>query len=107
MSRPIAFGERFSVFLFISMSGEELAAFLEAVKVNQDLLNKLNAAKSEEDVVALAREAGFVITVEHLQHAPISDEELEAVSAGGGGSLYEGGIARLAVLGLTCYGGCN
>ena len=69
------------------MSEEQLKVFLEKVKSNVKLQEKLNAAVSPESAVEIANEAGFVITVEDIQSmqsttAELSDEELEGASGG-------------------------
>ena len=71
------------------MSEEQLKAFLEKVKADTSLQEKLKAATSPEAVIEIAKEAGFLITAEDMQSATIelSDEELEG-AAGGGSGLY-------------------
>ena len=66
------------------MPEEQLNAFLEKVKVDNSLQEKLNAAADSEAILAIAKEAGFSISAEDLTkaQAEVSDEELEA-SAGG------------------------
>jgi len=74
------------------MSEEQLKAFLEAVKADAGLQGKLNAAADAYAVVAIAKEAGFVISAEKLaggwgqraqaDQAEISEEGLEAVAGG-------------------------
>ena len=70
------------------MSEEQLKAFLEKVKADTSLKEKLKAA-SPEAVIEIAKEAGFLITAEDMQSSTIelSDEELEG-AAGGGSGLY-------------------
>jgi len=73
------------------MSEEQLKAFLEAVKADAGLQEKLNAATDADAAVAIAKEVGFMISADELQQAQavgeeLSDEELEAV-AGGTGSM--------------------
>ena len=60
------------------MSEEQLKAFMEAVKADAGLQEKLNAAADVDAVVAIAKEAGFLISAEELQRsqAEISEEEL-------------------------------
>ena len=77
-----------------AMSEEKLKAFLEVVKADADLLEKLKAASSPEGVAAIAKEAGFVISADELQRAQavgsdeeLSDEELEGVAGGGEDTL--------------------
>ena len=70
------------------MSQEQLKAFLEAVKADAGLQEKLNAAEDADAVVAIAKEVGFMVSADELQRAQavgeeLSDEELERVSGGG------------------------
>jgi len=66
------------------MSEEQLKAFLEAVKADAALQEKLKAAGDAEAVVAIAKAAGFVISAEELKktQAEISEGELEGVAGG-------------------------
>ena len=66
------------------MSEEQLKAFLEAVKADAGLQEKLKAASDIEDVVATAKAAGFVISPDDLKkaEAEVSDEELEGAAGG-------------------------
>ena len=74
------------------MSEEQVKAFMEAVKADAGLQQKLNAAADADAVVAIAKEMGFVISAEELQRAQagseVSEEELEGVA--GGGSAHIG-----------------
>lgn len=75
------------------MSEEQLKAFLEAVKADAGLQEKLKAATDLDAVVAIAKAAGFVISADDLiglrQRFPeVSDEELEASAGGTGIKLY-------------------
>ena len=67
------------------MSEEQLKAFLEAVKADAGLQEKLKAASDADAVVAIAKAAGFVISADELKsaQAEISEEELEGVAGGG------------------------
>jgi len=67
------------------MSEEQLKAFLEAVKADAGLQEKLKAANDANAVVAIAKAAGFMISAEELKkaQAEISDEELKGVAGGG------------------------
>ena len=66
------------------MSEEQLKAFLEKVKGDTTLQEKLKAASDADAVVAIAKEAGFSIAADHLIKAltEISDEELEQAAGG-------------------------
>ena len=63
------------------MSDEQLKAFLEKVKADTSLQEKLKAAKSPEDVVAIAKEHGHEFTADKITE--LSEEELEGVAGGG------------------------
>ena len=76
------------------MPEEQLKAFLEKVKADTSLQEKLKAAKSPEDVVAIAKEHGHDFTADKLSQ--LSKEELEGV-AGGACLLLDGQI------GITMY----
>ncbi len=67
------------------MSEEQLKAFMEAVKADAGLQEKLKAATDSDAVVAIAKTAGFVISAEEFQRAQaeISEQELEGVAGGG------------------------
>ena len=66
------------------MSDEQLKAFMEAVKEDAELQEKLMAAGDSLAVVAIAKKAGFVISAEELQRvqAEVQEEELEGVFGG-------------------------
>ena len=90
------------------MSEEQLKAFLEKVKADTNIQEKLKTAKaaaaSPEAAIALltqiAKEAGFSITAEDIQSmqsatGEVSDEELEGAAGG------RGGCGRCKV--VTCW----
>lgn len=58
--------------------------FLEAVKADAGLQEKLKAAGDVDAVVAIAKASGFVISTEELQRAQaeVAEEELEGVAGG-------------------------
>ena len=69
------------------MSEEQLKAFLEKVKADISLQEKLKAAASPEAALQIAKEAGFSITAEDIQSmqsatVELSDDELEGASGG-------------------------
>ena len=66
------------------MSEEQLKAFLEKVKADTSLQEKLKAAADSDAVLAIAKEAGFSIYADDLKNAQseISEEELEGVAGG-------------------------
>ena len=67
------------------MSEEQLKAFLEAVKADVGLQEKLKAAGDADAVITIAKAAGFVISAEELKgaQAEVSEEELEGLAGGG------------------------
>ena len=71
------------------MSEEQLKAFLEKVKSDTELQEKLKAAASPEAALEIVKEAGFSITAEDIQSmqsatVEVSDDELEGAAGGGG-----------------------
>ena len=66
------------------MSEEQLKAFLEKVKADTSLQEKLKAAADADAVTAIAKAAGFAISADELKKAQseISEEELEGVAGG-------------------------
>ena len=69
------------------MSEEQLKAFLEKVKADTSLQEKLKAAASPEAAIEIAKEAGFSINAEDIQSmqsstVELSDKELEAAAGG-------------------------
>ncbi|KZR90085.1 Nif11-like leader peptide family natural product precursor [Synechococcus sp. MIT S9508] len=74
------------------MSEEQLKAFLEKVKADTSLQEKLKAAADSDAVVSIAKEEGFSISADDLKQSQsrgrkLSEEELEGVA--GGGTLQE------------------
>ena len=70
------------------MSEEQLNAFLEKVKADTSLQEKLKTAASPEAAIEIAKAAGFSITSEDIQSmqsstTELSDEELEGTAGGG------------------------
>ena len=67
------------------MSEEQLKAFLEKVKGDTSLQEKLKAAADADAVAAIAKEAGFSISADDLTtkaQSELSEEELEGVAGG-------------------------
>ena len=69
------------------MSEEQLSAFLEQVKADTSLQDKLKAAASPEAAIDIAKAAGFSITAEDIQSlqsatVELSDEELDGAAGG-------------------------
>ena len=70
------------------MSEDQLKAFLETVKGDSSLQEKLKAAKSPEDVVGIAKAHGHEFNSDHLSQ--LSEEELEGLSGGDCGNTCGG-----------------
>jgi predicted ribosomally synthesized peptide with nif11-like leader len=68
------------------MSEEQLNAFMEAVEADERLQEKLKVAEDADAVVAIAKEAGFAISMEVAQkiEEQLSDDDLENVTGGMG-----------------------
>ena len=68
------------------MSEEQLKAFLDKVKSDTSLQEKLKAAADANAVAAIAKEAGFMISADDLAKAQseLSEEELEGLAGGCG-----------------------
>jgi predicted ribosomally synthesized peptide with nif11-like leader len=74
------------------MADDQFKAFLEAVAADSSLQEKLNSVADADAVVAIAKEAGFVISAEavenHLKEKiedseeELTDGQLEAVAGG-------------------------
>ena len=66
------------------MSEEQLKAFLEKVKLDTSLQEKLKAATDADAVVEIAKASGFVISADDVKKAQseVSDAELEAAAGG-------------------------
>ena len=90
------------------MSEEQLKAFIEKLKDDSSLQEKLKAAADTDAVLAIAKEAGFMISTDDLKNAQseISEEELEGVA---GGLLYtpESVFVISFCFSCGCYGKGN
>ena len=74
------------------MAHDQFKAFLEAVSADSSLQEKLNSAADADAVVAIAKEAGFVISAEAVENhykekleeseEELTAEQLEAVTGG-------------------------
>ena len=70
------------------MSEEQLKAFLDKVKADASLQEKLNVAADSDTIVEIAKAAEFAITAEDIQSSmksstvELSDEELEGAAGG-------------------------
>ena len=62
------------------MSEEQLKAFIAKTKDDPSIQEKLKAAKSPEDVVAIAKEYGHEFTADKI--TALSEVELEGVAGG-------------------------
>ena len=87
------------------MSEEQLKAFLEKVKADTSLQEKLKAAADTDAVLAITKEAGFMISADDLKSAQseISEEELEGAAAAGKSWKGPGICAGKWMLGPFCF----
>jgi len=85
------------------MSEEQLKAFLEAVRADASLQGKLKAASDADAIVAIAKAAGFVISVDKFDELDfgLSDKELEGV-AGGAKYTVNGDTHCSVCIGYAC-----
>ena len=72
------------------MSEEQLKAFLEKVKGDTSLQEKLKAAADVDAVLVIAKATGFSITIKDLKehHQELSDDELESAAGGAADSFW-------------------
>ena len=73
------------------MANDQLKAFLDAVKTDEELQAKLKSAADPEAIVEIAKQAGFSITHANVQEAEaeLSDVDLAEVTGGHGiGHLF-------------------
>ena len=69
------------------VSEEQLKAFLEAIKADADLQEKLKKAENADAIAEIAKAAGFTVSANEIQNsesqsAVLSDGELEGVVGG-------------------------
>ena len=69
------------------MSLEQLKAFLEKVKGDSSLQERLKAAKSSDEVVSIAKEHGHEFTADKI--IQLSTKDLENVSGGMDTSFFD------------------
>ena len=77
------------------MSEEQLKAFLQAVKADAILQEKLKSAPDTQTVVTIAKEAGFNISADEFNKTQnqVSENELEGLAGGAfptAGKLFGG-----------------
>lgn len=67
-----------------AMSEDQLKAFLEAVKADESLQERLKETGDTESIIEIAKAEGFVISAEELKRAQavISDKDLEGIAGG-------------------------
>ena len=62
------------------MSKEQLKAFIEKIKGDANLQEKLKAANSPDEVISIAKEHGHEFTSNHM--SDLSEDDLEKVAGG-------------------------
>ena len=77
------------------MTSDSLKSFLDAVDTNKGLQDKVKSAKDSEALIAIAKDAGFTISIQDINSAKseVSEAELEGVAGG------------MIMSNLTCHGG--
>jgi predicted ribosomally synthesized peptide with nif11-like leader len=67
------------------MSIEQVQAFMEKVKNDEDLVKRLSEAQDNESKLEIARQEGFEFDLEDVKKAKeqITDDELYKVAGGG------------------------
>ena len=88
------------------MSEEQLKSFLEKVKGDTSLQEKLKGAADADAALAIAKEAGFAITAQDIQSmqssTDLSDEELEGVAGGNRTNLPDAMGGNRWTAGIIC-----
>ncbi|WP_114993121.1 Nif11-like leader peptide family natural product precursor [Synechococcus sp. UW179A] len=79
------------------MSEDQLKAFLEKVKSDTELQEKIKSVTSPEAAIEIAKDAGFSITSEDIQSMKskspeVSDQELEGAAGGTAAALVALGV---------------
>ena len=87
------------------MSSKQFKTFLEAVKVDTGLQEKLKEAADADAVVEIAKTAGFVISADELKTQTaesLSDKDLEGMA---GGNWWQDGCigTDAAITKHTCH----
>ena len=92
------------IYILSLITEEQLKAFLEKVKGDTSLQEKLKAAADANAVAAIAKEAGFSISADDLTKAQpeLSAEELEVVAGGMPSVQGCGGIGSLSLQECSC-----
>ena len=85
------------------MSKEQLKAFLEKVKSDLNLQEQLKAAKSQDEVVSIAKEHGHEFENEHINQ--LSEADLDGVAGGAATNpKYNGACGVTHGWGIFCEG---
>jgi predicted ribosomally synthesized peptide with nif11-like leader len=89
------------------MSENQFKDFIEAAKNDAGLRGRIRDAADMHAVIAIAKQAGFVISVHELKcvQSEISDDELEGV-AGGYDTSRTGGCLNTVCVAMTYGGDC-
>ena len=71
------------------MSEDQLNAFIAKVQADESLQKRLQAANDTNDVLAIAKDAGFVLSLDEVKshQQQLYDEELQGIA---GGNCYFG-----------------
>ena len=85
------------------MSSEQLQLFIEKVKSDNDLAEKLKGVQSDEEAIGIAKELGFNITNDDLaslipEEQDLTEEQLGAVAGGFGVAAAAATMIAVAVV---------
>ena len=96
-----------------AMTEEKLSAFIDAVKGDAGLQEKIKVAADIDAVMAIAKEAGFDVSkadwIKHQarQSGELRDEELEGIAGGRSSAIGEGTACGEAITKVINPGYCN
>jgi predicted ribosomally synthesized peptide with nif11-like leader len=76
------------------MSEEQLKAFLEKMSQNSELMERVKAATTADEIVDIAKNAGFSISAGVLAKSELSSEELEGLAGGRAAACQSGGSPK-------------
>lgn len=74
------------------MSVESAKGFVQQLKTDEELRNRMAECKSNEEQFRMAKEEGFDFTLEefNIVYQNLTDDELEAISGGSRSHEYRG-----------------
>ena len=86
---------------------DKIKSYLETASKDPEHLEKLKAAKTPEEVIALAKEKGHELSAEDFGDAsalrPLSEDELDTVAGGGPCGCGICGVGGAGTVDWECY----